>query len=406
MLSSVKQCGCLLLAAMTVLLSGCGAASSNEPETTAATAATHTVTQPPATVSEPVSAPVSTDDSAYLDEGDISYNTLDIKTNINEIETTLDDFIEAQHFMGALYAKIGNDFEYVKAKGFANQGTHIENSIYRSFYAGSITQLFTAVAVMKLQEEKKLSLDDTLEKYFSGCVYGKEVTIRQLLTMTSGIPDYLTDSDGKKTVAPDLNGKLTQDDDEKNKATILSWILSQPREKVKKGAFAYSESNYYLLGEIIGTVTQTPYEAYLAEAVFQPADMNKTGFEPDETTARPYDSREDTALLCNAAVGYSAAGVITNISDLLKFIDALLAGQIIDKAGVKEMLTDHGSGYGYGAYVRGSYVSCAGKTDAYSAKLGFNTDKSQIFAAMSNYTDADPGLLHRSFRNYLLKFRN
>lgn len=400
MLSTVKKCGCLLLATALTMLSGCGAAPKQESPTTAPTVAATTAPLP-ATVSEPV----ATGDSAYLDEGEITYNELDIKNNANVIETTLDNFIEAQPFMGAVYAKIGNDFEYVKAKGFANQGAHIDNSIYRSFYAGSLTKLFTAAAVLKLQEDNKLSLDDTLDQYFSGCAYGKEVTIRQLLTMTSGIPNYLT-GDSKITLNTALNGKLSQEDDDKNKATILSWILSQPRTPTEQDAFSYSDSNYYLLGEIIGTVAQTPYETYLNEAVFQPVDMNKTGFAADDTTARPYDSEPETALLLNGAVGYAAAGAVTNISDLLKFIDALLSGQIISKESVRDMLTDQGSGYGYGAYVSGSFVSAFGQADAYSAKLGFTTDKSQIFAAMSNYTASDANLLHRSFRNYLLKFRN
>ena len=403
---------CLLLAALTICAAGCGTEEKKEssaavPETKPPVQATTVAptTQPATTV--PRSA---TSDSVSPDEGNVTYNGMDIKKNVNEIETTLDNLINTQKFMGSVYVKIGNDFEYIKAKGFANQGAHLDNSIYRSSYAGSLTKLFTATAVMKLAEEKKLSLDDTLDKFFSGCAYGKEVTVRQLLTMTSGIPNYLTRGDAQGSgISPvkDLAAKLNEGSSyEKNKATILNWILSQPRKADKENTFAFSDSNYYLLGEIIGSAAQVPYETYLEEQIFKPTLMNKTGFEADETTARPYDSAEATAPLLYEAVGYSSMGVITNVSDVLKFIDALSSRQLIGEKALKEMTTDAGSGYGCGAYISGDRVSCSGEIDAYSVKLSFTLDKRLIFAAMSNYASSDPSLLHRVFSNYLSKYRN
>ncbi len=361
-------------------------------------------TQPKiATVDDASASP----DSAELSEGDVSYNSLSIKKNINEIEANLDSIVEALGFSGAAYMKIGNDFEYVKTKGFANQGAHIDNSIYRGCYAGSVTKLFTATAVMKLAEENKLSLDDTLDKYFKGCVYGKEVTVRQLLAMTSGIPNYVSRDKKIVTLNKDLQGKLNGGSAyEKNKATILSWILSQPLQKEKYGKFDFSDSNYYLLGEIIGSVSGEQYEAYMSEAVFKPSFMTKTGFEPDESTASPYESKKETAPLLYEGVGYSALGVITNVSDMLKFVDALTANQIIGKESAREMLTDGGDGFGYGVFINGSRYSCEDRIDAYSAKLSFTSDKSLIFAAVSNYSDSDPDKLQAQARNYLVKYRN
>ena len=99
-------------------------------------------------------------------------------------------------------------------------------------------------------------------------------------------------------------------------------------------------------------------------------------------------------------------GVITNVSDVLKFIDALSSRQLIGEKALKEMTTDAGSGYGCGAYISGDRVSCSGEIDAYSVKLSFTLDKRLIFAAMSNYAASDPSLLHRVFSNYLSKYRN
>lgn len=400
MLRSIKTALCCLLAALTATAAGCTGAAQDV--TTAPSPATAAATEP-VTLPPDANPGGASADSAFYGDSAVSYDELEIKKNINEIETAFDELLDTHHFSGSVYAKVGNDFEYIKTRGFANQGAHLDNSIYRSSYGGSLTKLFTAAAVMKLAEEKKLSLDDTLDKYFSGCAYGSKVTIRQLLTMTSGIPNYIA---RQRVIAPNdhLKDTLSGDDYEKNKATILSWILSQPLGEVKKGTFAFSDSNYYLLGEIIGSVSQMPYETYMTEQIFKPALMNKTGFEADDATTRPYDSRPETATLLYEGVGYSALGVITNVSDLLKFIEAFTGGTLISEESVREMMNDSGTGYGCGAFVSGDCLACVGEIDAYSAKLSFSVDKQKIFAAMSNYEETDTNLIHRVFRNYLAKY--
>ena len=398
---------CVCLSALTA--AGCSAADNeSKPQEKPASKAGQSsaaATQPRPTT--PDSAQASPD-SALYDDGRVSYNELEVKKNLDEIEQAFDSIIETQGFQGAVYAKIGNDFDYIEAKGFANQGAHIDSSIYRRYYVGSLTKMFTAAAVMKLAEEKKLNLEDTLDKFFSGCVYGSEVTVRRLLSMKSGIANYLSrDAQGKTvTLVPALSGQLGEGSYEKNKATILSWILSQPLQKEKQNSFEFCDSNYYLLGEIIASVTQVPYETYMSEAVFKPADMRKTGFEPDESTARPYESQKESAPLLYDGVGWASVGLITDVSDLLKFIDALTSNQIISKKSLSLMLTDGGDGFGFGVYLNGNRVSCTGDVDAYSAKLSFTADESLIFAAVTNYSESDPDLIHRLFRNYMTKYRN
>ena len=399
-----------LILCVLFVTAGCTAAPKQE--SSAPVSAASSVTQPaPATVDEPVAETVpASPDSAIADEGNITYNELEIKKNLSEIESKLDRLIDDQHFMGSVYTKVGNDFDYIKAKGFANQGAHVENSIYRSGYVGSLTKLFTATAVMKLAEEKVLSLDDTLDRYFSSCIYGKDVTIRQLLTMTSGIPNYLTREPVRGsavTLNSDLRDKISADGaDENNKSTILSWILSRQLQKDKVGRFDFSDSNYYLLGEIIGAAADEPYETYLTEEIFKPIYMNKTGFDPEYVTARPYESRQETAALLYEAVGYSSVGAVSCVSDILRFLDALVGGQLVGSESLTEMLSDGGYGYGFGVFVSGDRISAADEIDAYKLKLSFTADKKQIFAAMSNYSESDPAQLHRSFRDYLVKYRN
>lgn len=405
-MKTIKPVLCLVLAVL-LLFGGCS--SGNETKESAVETQPTTqeeTTYPVATTVPPM--PASPD--SLPDDSNLKLNNVEIKNNLNEIESTIDNLQSYHGFEGALYTKIGNDFEYLNATGIANKGAHINNSVYTRFYTGSLTKVMTAVAVMKLSEEKKLSLDDTLGKYFPDCAYAKSVTVRQLLTMTSGIPDYVRTSDiaaGEKALTPALAAKVSSDNTaEKNRAEILGWILSQKRSGDKEAPYAFSDSNYFLLGEIVAKTSGKSYEEYLNEEIFHPLYMTKTGFASDESTARPYNGSQHGAQLLYQGVGYASFGMISNVSDLLKLIDGLLSYQIITQDSLKAIMTDYGNGWGYGAYVNGNRLSALGSVDAYSAKLSFTTDKSQIFVALTNNADCDPNFIHRLLRNYLVKYRN
>lgn len=409
MFKPVKSFVCVFLMSA-MLFAGCSTEGSKQ-ESAAVEATTEettaAVTESPQETTVP-GIPASPDSA--LDNSHLKLNYVEIKNNLNEVESTLDNLISYHGFLGALYAKVGNDFEYLNATGIANKGAHINNSVYTRFYSGSVTKLLTAVAVMKLCEEKKLSADDTLNKFFPKCSYAKDVTIKQLLTMTSGIPGYIRDSEvysGTKEPVPELYDKINSGNSfEKNHSAILDWILSQKVIKTEKPEFRYSDSNYYLLGDIIARVSGKSYETYIDENVFKPLYMTKSGFISDESTARPYGGNSRSSMLLCHGAGYSSFGLVSNVSDLLKLIDGLLSNQLIGKESFNDIVTDYGNGFGYGVYVNDKRVSCIGKTDAYSAKFSFTSDGSQIFVALSNDSTSDPNFIHRLFRNYLVKFRN
>ncbi len=408
MFKNLKPLLCVCLCAA-FLLAGCGSGNTEQKETTAPAEAT---TQPPTTIPSATTVPdmPASPDSAKLDDGKIKLDNMKIKENLNEIESTLDNLLSYHQFLGTVYAKVGTDFEYLNANGVANKGAHINNSVYTRFYTGSVTKLVTAIAVMQLHEQNKLRLDNTLDVYFPDCAYAKNVTVKQLLTMTSGIPNYV-DRDGNtagfKTLKPSLQEKLDGGSSyQSNKAQILEWILSQPLQTEGEPVFYYSDSNFYLLGEIVAQVGGESYEDYVSAHIFQPLFMTKSGFTSDESTARSYSSYGSSGQLLYDGVGYSSLGFVTNVSDLLKLIDGVTSHQIISEKSLREITTDYGSGFGYGVFVNGDRVSCMGSVDAYTSKLSFTADKSQMFIALSNYAHRDPNYIHRLFRNYLLKFRN
>lgn len=384
----------------------CGCNSGEESETEPATQATTA----PATVAPTTAAP-ATKDSA---DGQ-GYNYVAIKKKSGEIISQFDKIVEAKNFNGTIYMKLGNDFEYLSSKGAANSNKHIDNSINTRFYIGGITKQFTAAAVLMLSEKKKLSLDDTLDKYFPDYEAGGKVTVKQLLNMTSGINTYVLHNDittPSNYLIGDLDEKVKEDNSAKeNKELILDWIFSQKLIFAPGTKFDESESNYFLLGEIIEQASGMSYADYLKTAIFAPLGMGSSNFEPDEKMALAYDKAANTKSLNYKGVGYSAFGMISSVSDLLKWTDGLLNNQVLTPASFKLMFSNQVSGikdnkisYGFGVKMNGKTAFINGKYDAFGSILSYNTDKSEIFVSLTNYTASDNKAVRDNFKKVLQKY--
>ena len=394
---------CLLITGSALL---CGCNSGEESETEPATQATTA----PATVAPTTAAPATKDSADGQD-----YNYVAIKKKSGEIISQFDKIVEAKNFNGTIYMKLGNDFEYLSSKGAANSNKHIDNSINTRFYIGGITKQFTATAVLMLSEKKKLSLDDTLDKYFPDYEAGGKVTVKQLLNMTSGINTYVLHNDittPSNYLIGDLDEKVKEDNSAKeNKELILDWIFSQKLIFAPGTKFDESESNYFLLGEIIEQASGMSYADYLKTAIFAPHGMGSSNFEPDEKMALAYDKAANTKSLNYKGVGYSAFGMISNVSDLLKWTDGLLNNQVLTPASFKLMFSNQVSGikdnkisYGFGVKMNGKTAFINGKYDAFGSILLYNTDKSEIFVSLTNYTASDNKAVRDNFKKVLQKY--
>ena len=393
---NLKALVCLPMAAL-MLLCGC------HPETSSQIEETVVTTEEPTTV-EPTTKPVATADSANVKK----YDFLAIKQKNGEITSDFNDIVSAKKFKGVIYAKLGNDFEYISSTGASDNAKHKYNSINTCFYVGGLTQQVTAAAVLLLAEDDKLSLNDTIDAYFPDYAYGADITVQNLLDMTSGIKSYIlrTDiSDMAAYPAIDLGDKLSKDNSyEENKSAVLDWIFRQELDFEPSEAFAISDSNYYLLGEIIAKASGESYESYVKSHLFKPLAMNNTGFEENDRLAAPFDEGAETDKLTFAGVGYSACGMISNISDVLRWTDGIFTDDVLGSDSVKMMQDGGEYGYSCGVTVKNGRLSASGRCGAYSSLLSFTPDKSEIFIAVSNYNYSDPSYLHNTFRNYLARF--
>ena len=386
------------LIALSVCLTGCGEENRSSASATEKTTAVATT------------QPVTTSATSDEQNQEPTWNYSELKRKSADISNSLDDIITSNKYRGTVYVKIGNALEYIGTNGFSDKDKHTKNSTDTCFRIASLTKQFTAVAVMQLVEDGKISLDDTIDKYFPSYKYGKKITVKNLLTMTSGIKDYINkdgDTDTEAYTESQIDFKISKKNSAKeNKKEIMDWIFDQKLNFEPDEKYMYSNSAYFLLGDIIEQVSKTSYESYVEKNILKPTGMMNTGFESTDKLAVGYQDIYDNAWTLYPGVGYSATGLISNVPDLLKWVDALCTNKLISEKSFKEMTTPYKGNYGYGFVVseESNAVSHTGKIDKYNAALVFTKDENQIYIALSNYSNSSPINLFNNIQKTLAPF--
>ncbi len=401
MLISSKKFLCFAISALialSVCLTGCGEENRSSASATEKTTAVATT------------QPVTTSATSDEQNQEPTWNYSELKRKSADISNSLDDIITSNKYRGTVYVKIGNALEYIGTNGFSDKDKHTKNSTDTCFRIASLTKQFTAVAVMQLVEDGKISLDDTIDKYFPSYKYGKKITVKNLLTMTSGIKDYINkdgDTDTEAYTESQIDFKVSKKNSAKeNKKEIMDWIFDQKLNFEPDEKYMYSNSAYFLLGDIIEQVSETSYEKYIKENILKPSGMMNTGFESTDKLAVGYQDIYDNAWTLYPGVGYSATGLISNVPDLLKWVDALCTNKLISEKSFKEMTTPYKGNYGYGFVVSkdSNMISHTGKIDKYNAALAFTKDENQIYIALSNYSNSSPINLFNNIQKTLAPF--
>ncbi|MET9799366.1 serine hydrolase domain-containing protein [Streptomyces sp. NPDC006368] len=275
------------------------------------------------------------------------------------------------------------------------------------FRAGSITKTFIATVVLQLDAEGRLDLDDPVRRHLPGLLpgpSGHRITLRTLLTHTSGLPDYTTAAHG--IPAPRLPISPV--------AAVRSALAHPLRPP---GSYAYSNTNYAVLGLVVEQVTGHSYAAEVGHRIITPLRLTGTSFPGARTDlpaphGRAYDAdgRDVTAL--DPRTAGAAGELISTLADLNRFYAALLGGRLLPPAQLRELLDTrpaHGT-YGMGIYPRrlscgtvvwghnghitGSYVRAAATADGRRA-LTFRVNTDTL--ADGTLTALEPALLDAEF---------
>jgi CubicO group peptidase (beta-lactamase class C family) len=255
--------------------------------------------------------------------------------DLGQISDRLDASLEAHAFSGVVSIRRQGQPLYQRAAGYADRSNRIANTLDTRFGIASGTKFFTALAIGKLVAAQVLSLSTRLQDCLALDFpnYSPEITIRHLLTHTSGIPDYydeekVTDSDNFFVSRPWYELKGPRD--------YLAVFPDEPMKFPPGARFSYSNGGYILLGVVIEELTGLPYQRYVEQAIFQATGMTRSGFfafnQLPEQTALGYIDEAGgwrTNIYNLPIVGASDGGAYTTADDLAALWKAFWNNEIL-----------------------------------------------------------------------------
>lgn len=292
----------------------------------------------------------------------------------------MDETIEDNEFEGVIFAAENNKTVASFAKGTAENGKSI--TVGTPLPVGSVSKQFCAAAVLLLQEQGKLSVKDTLDKYYPDFSEGKKVSLHNLLSMRSGIPEPGESS------GIDISSDHTE---EENVKIIKDWLFKQKLKAKPDTTYEYANINYFLLSDIVQQVSGKKYSEFQRENFFTPLNMTNTGL-INELSGSPEWAHGNVYQKVDTQPGITngAGDIISNAADLTAWINALSTGKVISEESFKAMTTDYSPDvhYGYGMYlnIEGG-IGHYGAIGIYSAFDYINTDKKLTLVVLSNSID-------------------
>ena len=325
------------------------------------------------------------------------------KEALDEVRTLVAGLKKKDWFSGTLLVARGADVLLTDVAGEASKAFHVPNNIDTKFNLGSMNKMFTATAVARLVEAGRLSFDDPISKWVDETWLPKtvtdKITVRHLITHTSGLGSYFNDVYDKSSRA--LFRKL---DDYKP-------LIKDEKPAFTPGErFQYSNTGMFLLGVIIEKVTGEDYFEHIRKVIYGPAGMTDSdcyemdypvenlaiGYSPDWKS--PYKWQNN--LYKHVLKGGPAGGGFSTVKDLHRFALALLGGKLVTKPTLETLWTDFkGANYGYGFTVvqspGGKAVGHAGGFPGINSQLDIYLDSGYIVAAMSNHDNGASPLANK-----------
>ena len=316
--------------------------------------------------------------------------------------------ILSSDFRGNVYIVQDGRVLFKSVTGFADLSNEIPNTLDTRFASASAGKVFVAAGILQLIEQGKLRFDDTLGELLDIEFHhiDRDVTVRQLLVHTSGVPDYFDEtimSEYEDLWIDYPNYKIRHNHD------LLPLFINKPMMYPKGEKFQYNNSGYVLLAMIIEKVTGVYFDQYLQTNIFQPCNMKSTGYyELDKLPSRCAnnyiycpDTRDFRTNIFSVDVkGTGAGGAFITVTDIVRFWTELLKGSLISKELVSKMLSKQsGDGmdaeegyYGYGVWIIDNpegedFAYFQGSDPGVSFISEYNPNNKMISVLVSNYGD-------------------
>jgi D-alanyl-D-alanine carboxypeptidase len=280
---------------------------------------------------------------------------------------------------------------WTSAYGFADPTTKTPMTTDMHMRIGSVTKTFTGTLILQLAQEGKLSLNDTVEKYYPGIPNGNSITLGMLANMTSGIASYFT-SNFVEQYFGHPETVFTPDG-------LIAYGVAESPIFAPGAKFNYSNTNTVLLGKIIEKVTGAPVADVFQQQILGPLGMTNTTF-PSVSSAIPdphpqgytLQGLTKTTQPINAtnwspSFGWTAGAMISNLQDLFTYDQALATGQRLLSPETQTQRLDSfakGSGYGLALGCIAGWVGHTGELPGFNTTLYYDTTTNTSVVVMVN----------------------
>jgi CubicO group peptidase (beta-lactamase class C family) len=314
----------------------------------------------------------------------------------------VNDYVKAQmqkRQIPGLSLAVVRDGKLVLARGYGL--ADVERNVHATpdtvYEIGSMTKSFTATAIMMLVEEGKIGLDEKINHYLPDLpATWKDVTIRHLLTHTSGIKSYSDMPEFPKLMRSDTT-----------EAEIIRLVSGEPLEFSPGAKWAYGNTGFFLLGMILEKVSGKPYGEFLEERIFRPLGMTATrvndlgaiipnrasGYTLDDSTLRH-------AEYVSMTWTYSAGVLVSTVKDIAKWDVALDTDRLLKPSSLQQMWTpvklqdgrtaDYGFGWFVGGVKRHRRISHSGGIPGFVANISRFVDDKLTVIVLINTDQASP----------------
>lgn len=304
------------------------------------------------------------------------------KMNVAKLDS-LFQILEAKNkFMGSIAVSQNGTLLYSKSIGMDDIESNKKASDLSKYRVGSISKMFTSALIFKAIEEKKLSLNHTIETFFPTIENANKITIGNLLNHRSGIYNF--------TNAPEYITYNTQPKSEKEMIEIITKGKSvfEPNSKAD-----YSNSNYVLLSYILEKTYKKPFKIILNDKIAKTLGLRNTyvgskiNIQNNESNSYSFSEKWIKEPETDMTIPMGAGAVVSNPQDLTLFIEKLFANAIISESSLKQMTAlqdNYGMGiFQYPFYQNKSYGHTGG-IDEFRSSLAYFPDDKLAVALTSN----------------------
>ena len=311
---------------------------------------------------------------------------LTIKKEHQNIAALIEKSVNLYRFNGSILVCKNGKIIFEKGYGYRDIQNKIQNTQNTIFQVGSMTKQFTAAVILKLVEQQKLSLDDKVSKYFPDLKRGDEITIKNLLTHTSGLSEIFRDT------------LFLKENKQKpiSKQKLLSFFIDKPLYFNPGTQYAYCNSGYVLLGLIIEKVSGKSYEQIVRDYILKPLKMVHSGFDFAGLQSRQKAlgyikfsrSESISSMPWDSTATYSAGSLYSTAHDLHLWHKGLLHNKVLTKESLAKAYTPFLEGYGLGCWIDTIYqkrvISHGGNIEGFTSYFGRIEDDDVCVILLNN----------------------